>query len=548
MGTPTFDRLPKTERDRIIAELYEYQDKKCYIDGEPLELTEPLDVDHIRSRDRGGTDTRNNWGLTHAHCNRSKGNRDLDLQRYLVRFQKARKEHLGSGKGEDSFTVGVALHLHDGAKRDLVGRIERTKEGDDFFVTTIETSDGTRTLRYPIETDLNNPAIRSFTALIPIEYIFHDSDINPRSIVDLEAFIEEFYRGNPQLLPSLAHLNFEQNSGKGRVMLFDGQHKAAAQLFLGNRRLYVRVFLNADRKVLKATNFGAHTKLAQIHFPMAIQDKVGHDIFRPALENYLNAYPERSSIKEASYFRTLGKEERSEMRAHFQGYLRFRAIGAAGADNGRFFDYVETVSARSKTKPLAYETVRKAIFTNFLCLYETDTPIDLALKMRDVERDNLAKLLKLFAEKVLDGHFDFSKGIYKIEERLASDLGIRDSHLRAYRLCRQAPLIVTMRELREALSQLLSLRSRYQDPGWHREQVLWSDIHKEDWAAVGKMLDVIVSHKVWIERIESKARILQDTRQKSWEDILIRGVFPGASHPVYEPLNQAVLLKHASGI
>lgn len=38
MGTPTFDRLPKTERDRIIAELYEYQDKKCYINGEPLEL------------------------------------------------------------------------------------------------------------------------------------------------------------------------------------------------------------------------------------------------------------------------------------------------------------------------------------------------------------------------------------------------------------------------------------------------------------------------------------------------------------------------------
>ena len=548
MGTPAFDKLPKTERDRIIAELYEYQEGKCYIDGDPLDLTEPLDVDHIRSRDRGGNDTRNNWGLTHAHCNRSKGNRDLDLQRYLVRFQKARKEHLGSGKGEDSFTVGMALLMHGGAKRELVGRIEKVKEGDEFFVTTIETLDGTRTLRYPIETDLNNPAIKSFTALIPIEYVFHDGDINPRSIVDLEAFIEEFYRGNPQLLPSLAHLKIEQNSSKGRVMLFDGQHKAAAQLFLGNSRLYVRVFLNADLKVLKATNFGAHTKLAQIHFPMAIQDKVGHDIFRPSLENYLNAYPERSSIKEASYFRTLSKEDRSEMRAHFQGYLRFRAVGAADADNGRFFDYVETVSARSKTKPLAYETVRKAIFSNFLCLYETDTPIDLALKMRDVERDNLAKLLKLFTEKVLDGHFDFSKGIYKIEERLASDLGIRDSHLRAYRLCRQAPLIVTMREFREAVSQLLSLRGRYQDPGWHREQVLWSDIQKEDWIAFAKMLDVIVSHKVWIERIESKARILQDTRQKSWEDILIRGVFPGASQPVYDPLNQAVLLKHASGI
>ena len=136
MGTPAFDKLAKTDRDRIITELYEYQQKKCYICPEPLDLTQPVDVDHIRSRDRGGTDTRNNWGLTHAHCNRSKGNRDLDLQRYLVRFQKARKEHLDSGKGEDSFTVAVALQSHEGAKRDLVGRIERGKDGDESFVTT----------------------------------------------------------------------------------------------------------------------------------------------------------------------------------------------------------------------------------------------------------------------------------------------------------------------------------------------------------------------------------------------------------------------------
>jgi hypothetical protein len=173
------------------------------------------------------------------------------------------------------------------------------------------------------------------------------------------------------------------------------------------------------------------------------------------------------------------------------------------------------------------------------------TPL-LALKMRDAERDNLAKLLKLFTEKVLENQFELSKGIYKIEEKLASDPSIRDAHLRAYRLCRQAPLIVTMRELREALSQLLSLRGRYHDPAWHREQVLWSDIRKEDWAAVAKMLDVIVSHKVWIERLSKTVLTLQDTRQKSWEDILIRGVLPGANQPVYEPLNQAVLLKYAS--
>jgi len=168
--------------------------------------------------------------------------------------------------------------------------------------------------------------------------------------------------------------------------------------------------------------------------------------------------------------------------------------------------------------------------------------------MRDRERDNLVVLLRLFTQKVLSGQFDLSKGIYKIEERLATDPSIRDPHLRAYRLCRQAPLIVVMRELRHAMSQLLSIRVKYRDPAWHKEQVLWAEIDDADWAAVGKMIDLIVTHKVWIERNEAYTRHLQDTRQGSWEDILIRGTFPGATESVYDPLNQAALLKYVTTV
>lgn len=549
MSLQAFEKLPKTERDKVVTNLFEYQKGFCYICEEDIDLKQPVDVDHIRAKDQGGiSDSRNNWGLTHLNCNRAKGNRDLDLQRYLARFQKARRGHLASGQSEDTFTVGVALGVHGGAKRETVARLERDTDGNDHFVTTWEIGGQTLTARQPVQVDLNNSSVKSFTALVPIEHVFHDSDINPRSIVDLEPFIEEFYRGNPQLLPSLAHLAIDNRDGGGRtrILLFDGQHKAAAQLFLGNRVLYLRVFLNPDLKLLKTTNYGAHTKLAQIHFPMAIQDKVGHDIFRPALEDYLNQLDDRSGVRESSYFKSLSKEERSEMRAHFQGYLKFRVVSAVDVESGKFFEYVETISARSKTKPLAYETVRKAIFNNFLSLHETDVPIKDALEMRDRERDNLVVFLRLFTQKVLANHFDLSKGIYKIEERLSSDPSIRDPHLRAYRLCRQAPLIVMMRELRHAMAQLFSLRKCYRDPAWHREQVFWADIDESDWAAVSKMLDAIISHKVWIERNSAYTRHLQDTKQGSWEDILIRGTFPGAPQSVYDPLNQAVLLQYAS--
>jgi hypothetical protein len=168
--------------------------------------------------------------------------------------------------------------------------------------------------------------------------------------------------------------------------------------------------------------------------------------------------------------------------------------------------------------------------------------------MRDRERDNLVVLLRLFTEKALTKQFDLSTGIHKIEEKLASDPSIRDPHLRAYRVCRQAPLIVIMRELRDAMAQLLSLRGRYRDAGWDKEQVFWANVDDSDWEAVSKMLDVILSHKVWIERNATYTRVLQDTRQKSWEDILVRGTLPGATQPAYEPLSHAVLLRYASGV
>lgn len=541
MGTPAFDALPGDERKRIVEGLYDYQHGICFIDEEPLDLAQPVDVDHIKARDRGGEDSLNNWGLAHASCNRSKGNRDLQLMRYLARFRKARKLQPG---GDEKYTVGTALALHGGAKNPTVAKVEGEADGEARLAMSWPVDGKVVVRRFPIQVDPNHSAVRSVTARVPKESVFHDGTINPRSIVDLEPFIEEFYRGNPQLLPSLAHFSFAEDGSKpGKIMLFDGQHKAAAQLFLGNRDLYLRIFINPDLKLLQQTNFGAHTRLAQIHFPMAIQDKVGHDIFVPALQEYLNSLPSKDGVAENSFFSTLSPEDRGDMRSYFQGFLKFSVVLVVAADGGKFFEYVETVTARSKTKPLAYDTVRKAMYNSFLSLRETNEPIEIALEMREKERLNLARLLRLFSKRVLEGQFDLSIGTFKLEERLATDASIKDPHLRAYRICRQAPLIVMMRELREAIAQMLSLRGRYKKNTWHKEQPFWADLEDGDWEDVDKMLGVITSHKVWIERNLANAQLLTDTRQKSWEDIIVHGTLPGAAKAVYDPLTSGKLLR-----
>jgi hypothetical protein len=64
--------------------------------------------------------------------------------------------------------------------------------GNESLVTTWDIGGRASTVKQPIHVDPNNRSIRSFTALVPVEHAYHDGNINPRSIVDLENFIEEF--------------------------------------------------------------------------------------------------------------------------------------------------------------------------------------------------------------------------------------------------------------------------------------------------------------------------------------------------------------------
>jgi hypothetical protein len=61
MGTPAFDALAVDERKQIVKRLYDYEHGMCFIDEEPFDLAQPVDVDHIKARDRGGEDSLNKW-------------------------------------------------------------------------------------------------------------------------------------------------------------------------------------------------------------------------------------------------------------------------------------------------------------------------------------------------------------------------------------------------------------------------------------------------------------------------------------------------------
>lgn len=529
------DSLSKEGRQELIRKLYNAQRKRCYVCNKDINLSvHKVDIDHIKALDKDGPDDESNWGLTHDRCNRSKGTRDLQLQRILYEFRSHVEKYT---KNSGTLTLNEAL-------QELTP--ERQEVGYKFQDNQIKISWTNErvpeTETYSLLEEPGRPPAKSFLARIPFVCLFHDHEINPRSIIDLEPMIEEFYKGYIQLQPSLATLTTDGSEGKSKILVFDGQHKAAAQLYARRKRLFVRVFVDYNKNRLKETNFRAHTKLAQVHFPQLINDRVGSDLFTEEFDKFrLSSNPKKDSEK-TFFQKYLDKSLKSEYSGYFKNNLRYEVLtGKAGAEDNKLLSFTETVTSRAKKFPLSYDTLQKSFLQQMLFLRSSREPMDVTEKFRTLERENLIRIMNLFVDEILaKNRFDLNLGIFRLEERLANNPEtIPDNHLRAYRICRQSAMTIWALEFKRAIAVLLNTKQKYTDSSWPQDRPLWVETSPQDWDQIRKMLCAIRDHKVWGERTNPDiVNALKSTRQKDWKEILLRGRLPGRQEECLPPLDQ----------
>ena len=520
------DDLTKEERLNLINRLYQRQDKKCYICNHEINLQlDQVDVDHIVpiSPPFNGIDDENNWGIVHKKENESKSNKSLQLMRYIYSYRELRDKFVLE-KGD--FTVGDALESLISERQDIFVSL-----GSDLVSISYVGDDGLSKKEF--FNLLKDDGVISFVGMVPFRWTYHDKSINPRSIADLEPMIEEFYNKYPQLQPSLGHMEIAGLSQSTKIMLFDGQHKAAAQLFNNKSRLLARVFLNVNTLLLKTTNFRAHTVLAQIHFPDIVEDKVGRDLFKEAFDVYVTQ-TDMDLGSEKKFIYSL--EQGSDYREHLKRFIKYESLFSEGQH--KILNYVETVWARSKKYPLVYDTLDKTFFRFFLYLNPADEHLRESQGYRKIERENLSRLMTMFAEEVLDRRFDINIGIFKMEQRISQNPdSVPNDHLAAYRLCRAAPMVVWTEQLRKAVTLLLKSHPGYYKDDWSEERPLWIKIPEDRWAKIRKMFKVIREHQIWIEKNNAEViSTISSTKQKDWKEILLDGKLPNRVEKLYSPL------------
>ena len=530
MRSQYLNELSPEERSNLITRLHQTQDGKCFICEKPVDLElQTFDVDHVESISANGADTPRNFAITHDTCNRSKLASDLRVARILSRFNNLTQSLDRSPNLDD------VLSVNGGGKFDLKFRIENSR-----LTTTFSEIGSNDLIDVPVYVDFLSKFKYVFLE-IPIEYLHHDDRINPRSIgKNLRGLVEEFYKKYPQLHVSLGWMD----SQEGKVRVFDGQHKAAAQILLGTRSLPIRIFVDPDKDALLTANTHAGTNLKQVAFDKSIQRNLGSSLLTDRINRYIldkdleNDNTEFSEKDLCDHFRG----ERREMQRYVLDGVRTRINTHEDNQLRKYIEY----GGRTADMPFSYSTIERTFYSLFISKAMLNTPIgyrlEEGLNPRQLEVEQIVRLMNIIATKIYLNKFESDRKIRQVENDVIKGRDVPLDHLRACRLAREEIAHTWLESVRTIIYNYRVNRGVQPDVS----TLFQSQISPECWQNIENFIDSLVSMTLWVN-LEFSATVFSGKRNYAyWQAVFTNGSAPDGTVVLGEPINLIEMIQERS--
>ncbi len=528
--------LDEAGRKALRQRLWERQSGRCFISNELIDLVlhaGDLEIDHIIPRADNGPDEENNFALTFARCNRQKGASDLRVARRIAEFEELQKTAIE--QGERGANLGHILGRYNGAKAHL--KLRRCGDAIEFALSEV----GKNEIRHvPLYKDPLSDMEYFFTVL-PLEYLHRDDRIGARSIgANIRGLIEEFLKKRPQLHVALAWWSPEMD-GCGKVKVFDGQHKAAAQIMLGVRELPVRIFVEPDQDVLLRANTNAGSTLRQVAFDAAVIGHLGSSLYNERVRQYqeMKHLPENNfSFSEKDLVAFFRGESREMLRYIIDA--RCDSI-TYNKDNG-LMEFVEW-AGKGANRPLSYSAIARTFLRELIYKKALETPIDEGLERgenpRNLEQEQMVRLMSLFAEVFFVGRWDPEVGGRKLEYRLQKGDPIREEHLRAWRIAREEILGNVLEWIRLVIENYNAWTGRKID----RNKLLHYALPEDLWTRIKNFLTKLAALPCWIDRNLSITVFGAKQNFDFWKKVFETGVAPTGVRVLAQPLNLQTMIQ-----
>lgn len=511
-----------------MARLHATQKGACFICEASMDLTlhaGSLDIDHVVPTKGGGSDGPENFALTHASCNRSKQASDLQVARVLAQFSQIKA---GVATEDRAANLNDVFQAYGGAK----------------FGLTVEIQDGLARFSLPEvgRNEIQEAAIyedelgdlRYFFAKLPIEYLHHDDRINPRGIgSNLAGLVEEFHRHFPQLHVALGWISATPQ--QTRVRIFDGQHKAAAQVLLGVKALPVRIFIDPDPDRLLTANTHAGTTLRQVAFDKSVQRLLGSSLFDDRLSRFRK---ERGLAEDDESFseRDLVQYFRLESREMKRYVLDATRAAITHHSDNQLKHYVE-FGGKAQEKPLSYSTLEKTFLSFFIYPDLLETSINYRLEEglnpRVLEISQVVQIMNVVANEIYVGKYELEIGAKRIEYRVQKGELVPESHLRAHRLSREEILYVWLGYVRQIIQLFFTMAG----PPFDEKKLFQYPFPEALWDRIRSYVSNLALLPVWVNRDLSQTVFGGKQNYDFWKTIFETGKSPQGQQVLAEPIN-----------
>ena len=409
-------QLSEIEKERVL----EQHGRRCFVDGEPIPDEEPLEYHHIKPFSGGGPTTVDNIAPICKRHHLTIGT--MSLQEYRDRIELGRFFEGGEPKSLDDLTrykIGrCGQRITCEVKETLVGLFFDDSRHD-YRLHTCPTT-----------------GWQYFYGTLPVDYIENDKNLQPRAL--REGFLWSLYRHfqtNTQLAPSICRID-----EGGTLLLFDGQHKAAAQIWAGRRMIECKVYLHPNPRVLKETNLEAHGPFRQMSFYSHELMTKYADVFGDDWTEYMNMEGEKS---EAGFF-TFLLHTKNKTKAQARNEISLAIWNEIVDDPTNKLSAYLSEKHRGRKQPLTFARLKKTFLQHMLVPPPVEDEFESDTDFRKEERRNLVNLMNIVAEEGLEEKWaaERADAAHRKAERIFSAGAVRawvillrdaiNTHLRHY--------------------------------------------------------------------------------------------------------------------
>lgn len=312
-----------------------------------------------------------------------------------------------------------------------------------------------------------------FYALIPVMNLKNDSELQPRPL-ELKR-VWELYRHlltNTQLAASVCRIVGTS------ILLFDGQHKAASQVWLGRSFIECKVYIEPDERKLRETNLTAHEKLRQMPFYTSTLMRKYSDVFGDDWQEYLDSPGDKSEKKFVQFLSNYKGKSKAEATKEIRMAL-INDILKCNEPPNKISEFIAEEN-RSRKNPLTYNILQRTFFNEFLLSPPIDVDFESEEDFRRNEKLNMLRLLNIIAEETL---------IDRWNPEIANAL-----HRKTARIYIAGSIRAWVPLLKDVIAQLLHLFESDE-----KEKIFFREISEADFETIRGRVKRLFSHKIWLD-------------------------------------------------